>query len=127
MAMINCPECGNLVSDKAKACIHCGFVLAKEKNILRIKTPNEPQVQVKLSYQFIDKQTGAVLGIVNQNQIFEVELNKPTTIVCHLGKGWEDIELAYKPNGIQRYTINKVNGCLYGSMSFAKIDIIDSD
>ena len=24
MAMINCPECGNQVSDKAKACIHCG-------------------------------------------------------------------------------------------------------
>lgn len=27
MALINCPECGKEVSDKAKACIHCGFPL----------------------------------------------------------------------------------------------------
>ena len=127
MAMINCPECGNLVSDKAKSCIHCGFALEKERNILRIKTPNEPQVQVRLTYQFIDKQTGSVIGTINQNQIFEIELNKPTTIVCHIGKGWKDCELVYTPGGIQKYTINKVNGCMYSSMSFAKIDIIDSD
>lgn len=27
MALIKCPECGREVSDKAKACIHCGFPL----------------------------------------------------------------------------------------------------
>jgi hypothetical protein len=127
MAMINCPECGNLVSDKAKACIHCGCTLEKEKNILRIKTPNEPQVQVRLTYQFIDRQTGTVLGTINQNQILTLELDKPTTIICHLGKGWKDCELVYVPSGIQKYTINKVNGCMYSAMSFAKVDVIDSD
>ena len=25
MALITCPECGGKVSDKAKACIHCGY------------------------------------------------------------------------------------------------------
>ena len=25
MALIKCPECGKEISDKAKACIHCGF------------------------------------------------------------------------------------------------------
>ena len=25
MALIKCPDCGNEVSDKAKACIHCGY------------------------------------------------------------------------------------------------------
>lgn len=30
MAMINCPECGQTVSDKAEICIHCGAPL-KEK------------------------------------------------------------------------------------------------
>ena len=127
MAMINCPECGNLVSDKAKSCIHCGFVLQKQRNILQIKTPNEPQVHVRLTYRFIDKQTGSVIGTVNQNQIFEIELNNPTTIVCHLGRGWKDCELNYTPAGIQKYSINKVNGCMYSSMSFVKIDFIDSD
>ena len=27
MALIKCPECGKDVSDKATACIHCGFPL----------------------------------------------------------------------------------------------------
>lgn len=27
MALINCPECGKEISDKAKMCIHCGFPL----------------------------------------------------------------------------------------------------
>ncbi len=30
MAMIQCPECGNEVSDKAKKCIHCGKILIEE-------------------------------------------------------------------------------------------------
>jgi len=31
MALIKCPECGKEVSDKASACIHCGYPLAEEK------------------------------------------------------------------------------------------------
>ena len=31
MALIECPECGGKVSDKALACIHCGYPLKKEK------------------------------------------------------------------------------------------------
>ena len=27
MALIKCPECGGQVSDKAPACIHCGYPL----------------------------------------------------------------------------------------------------
>lgn len=30
MALIKCPECGSQVSDKAPACIHCGYPLKKE-------------------------------------------------------------------------------------------------
>ena len=29
MAIINCPECGKEISDKAEKCIHCGFPLFK--------------------------------------------------------------------------------------------------
>ena len=28
MALINCPECGNAVSDRAVSCIHCGFPIS---------------------------------------------------------------------------------------------------
>ncbi len=30
MALIKCPECGKDVSDTAKSCIHCGYVLKEE-------------------------------------------------------------------------------------------------
>ena len=28
MALISCPECGKEVSDRAPACIHCGYPLS---------------------------------------------------------------------------------------------------
>lgn len=34
MALIKCPECGNMVSDKAENCIHCGCPLSN--GVLRI-------------------------------------------------------------------------------------------
>ena len=33
MAMINCPECGQEISDKAKKYIHCGKVFVEEEII----------------------------------------------------------------------------------------------
>lgn len=30
MAIIQCPECGKEISDKAKKCVHCGIILAEE-------------------------------------------------------------------------------------------------
>lgn len=31
MAMIQCPECGYEISDKAKKCIHCGKIFVEEE------------------------------------------------------------------------------------------------
>ena len=33
MALIKCPECGGQVSDKAPACIHCGYPLHKKNDV----------------------------------------------------------------------------------------------
>lgn len=33
MALIKCPECGREISNKAKACIHCGYPLQEEERI----------------------------------------------------------------------------------------------
>jgi len=33
MALIKCPECEKMVSDKAKACIHCGYPLKTVSNV----------------------------------------------------------------------------------------------
>ena len=33
MALINCPECGHQVSDKAKNCSNCGYIICIESNV----------------------------------------------------------------------------------------------
>ena len=33
MALINCPECGEEISDKARKCIHCGTILQEEVEV----------------------------------------------------------------------------------------------
>jgi len=44
MALINCPECSKEISDRAEACIHCGFPL---------KQHEEPkQVEFQESFRF---------------------------------------------------------------------------
>ena len=50
MALIKCPECGKDVSDKASACIHCGFPLsttAQNTNTQQKPTILTPQINVK--------------------------------------------------------------------------------
>jgi len=37
MAIINCPECSKDISEKSKACIHCGYPL-EEKEVLNVGT-----------------------------------------------------------------------------------------
>lgn len=44
MALINCPECNNQVSDTASCCPHCGFPLS---------TPKTPQVARKVTSKWI--------------------------------------------------------------------------
>lgn len=34
MALIICPECNKEISSKSELCVHCGFPIAKEKNVL---------------------------------------------------------------------------------------------
>lgn len=34
MALIKCPECGKQISDKASACIHCGYPIQTEQVVL---------------------------------------------------------------------------------------------
>lgn len=44
MALIICPECGKEISDKAKACIHCGFPLDSINDL--DPTPTEENMNI---------------------------------------------------------------------------------
>lgn len=55
MALIICPECGGKVSDKANACIHCGYPISKNielktySSVDRINKSKECMAEVKKS------------------------------------------------------------------------------
>lgn len=34
MALINCPECGKEISDKARWCVHCGYPMEPERDAM---------------------------------------------------------------------------------------------
>lgn len=57
MALISCPECGKQISDKAPACIHCGFPLdmvsskiVSQSNMKKIVIPNPERSQIFHTY-----------------------------------------------------------------------------
>ena len=45
MALIQCPECGSRISDKAVTCPHCGFSKSGEHGLIPISSlPPSPQI-----------------------------------------------------------------------------------
>ena len=45
MALIKCPECGRDISDKANACVHCGYPLSKAADNAEKKESNKELTQ----------------------------------------------------------------------------------
>lgn len=128
MAMIKCPECGNMVSDKAQSCIHCGAPLVEEKNIVKIRTPKMNDIFLKnFNFIFTDDKTGKQLASVNQNEVATFELDTATTIRCHLKQGGnKDAIMQYTPGGLKRYTITFGSTMFRGYLKFTEVDVFDS-
>ena len=50
MALIQCPECGKQISDKAAVCIHCGFPLETIKESIVEEVPNNEYAVIINAY-----------------------------------------------------------------------------
>ena len=56
MALIKCEECGKEISNKAKACIHCGCPILSDDNVNIVNTNSEDKIVIKQSTnEFFDK------------------------------------------------------------------------
>lgn len=75
MALIKCPECGKEVSDKAPACIHCGFPLeeiVKAKSIdIIVDDATETKEDENVSEQIIVDETGTAYILDRDKQVDE--------------------------------------------------------
>lgn len=68
MALINCPECGREVSDKANACIHCGYPIAKEGNKNYFDNLNELLLTLESVYKNFLNNSISFLQFYNENK-----------------------------------------------------------
>ncbi len=64
MALITCPECGGKVSDKAEACIHCGFPLKQMTHnnayysikLIKFDTKTRGTINSQIYYEYSQKE-----------------------------------------------------------------------
>lgn len=88
MALIKCPECGREISDKAAACIHCGFPLTEAKvdkplsphTLKKIVVTNPDGYGLRILYQAIVNLVKNVKGISEKEAKGMVENGNPITI-----------------------------------------------
>lgn len=69
MALIKCPECGGNVSDKAPACIHCGYPLQEidiQNNcqIILVGIRENEFLIVQKIYEITDYSLGKIKGLI---------------------------------------------------------------
>ena len=130
MALIQCPECGGNVSSNAKSCIHCGNPLTTPDYSLKVLLTDTSgmvaghtvQTVAKIKYTFTDDKTGKVLGEGYNHEVVTLNIDKPTTIRCHLGRGFKDAILDYKPRENAKYKIICINGLFNARIEFQQVD-----
>lgn len=118
MALINCPECGQQVSDKAEVCIHCGAPL-KEK-------PLEP---VYVSFPQVSTFTGR--GTVYYNGTSEscapggtvcIEITGPTDIEVKMSSYFGRPTMQVKPGDKVQVTVSAM-----GKISLSKVSTLGAN
>ena len=97
MALINCPECNNQVSDKAKSCPHCGFPIS---DIQTKQNSNEKYNIVFISYSSNNnnkiKTIGYLRNIHHKSLKETVDIEKQSPYVIFKGVNLEQMETISK-------------------------------
>lgn len=126
MPMIKCPECGNDVSDKAKACIHCGFPISNLTPIQGIATIKVGKLDITNLWAkatIIDEDTGAEIAKIRKGESFTIKVDKTINIKVKFGPMMRAATATLNPNEGVKYLLDRQTFSLF----LTKIDIIDSD
>lgn len=132
MALIQCPECGRPVSDKAVACPDCGYPISSSD-----KLPGQVAIKIgslamgnsmsaslargTLKVQVIAN--GRVLAEGKSNSILRFSINSPTHIILKsIGKAY--YEGIVKPKC--KYELAMIPGFLMPRFVLNEVDFIDA-
>lgn len=129
MALINCPECGSEVSDKAKACPRCGYAIADNRpdGCIKIKITDIYGYPQKVLITSGEK----VLWEGHAGQTADFYLEKATNvhIKYHLGITGYPMECDEHIDPIKgkRYQIKTSPGFFKPKIHLTQVDFVDSD
>ena len=123
MALINCPECGKEVSDKAAVCIHCGAPLNERNGDIKIRCR---MLNGSLMKAVITTEDGRELCRIAQGGVATIHINKDerVKISCFGFKGTQGV-LQYR--GTNNYEISCTSGFFVLNLLFNKVDHVDSE
>ena len=127
MSLIKCPECQKEISDKAEKCISCGYPIKVSDFIVKFKTPSLPKAIVNVNFIFYNDTTNEILARAQQGEIVSLKIEKTTIIRIHLGRGFKDAILEYKPHQNAKYCILERNTIFKPKLLIQEIDFFDSD
>ena len=135
MALINCPECGQQVSDKATNCPRCAYPLSEMRTdgMVRIKMAViQNQGAGMQSRQKVSVLKGCNLlweGYAGQTAEFHVDKPIRITVKYHTSAfawGTEcigEIDLSKS----KKYAVQKISGFFKSGISLHSVDFIDSE
>lgn len=106
MALVKCPECGTDVSDKAAACISCGYPISELKfgGTVEILIPAAEDILGGWTRQIVPKGVsictlhGEKLWNGSYGEIADFEIDSPVTVVIDLGTCENLVEGNVRPN-----------------------------
>lgn len=84
MALIQCPECGREVSDKAEKCIHCGYPI--QKQVVQGKAifqTSSDRIALLAKYIIKDESGNDIVKLKN-NDSFELPVDRDTRLFIRL-------------------------------------------
>ena len=126
MALINCPECGKEVSDKAQTCINCGCPLAgiNPAGPVAVAVNGPGMVQMYI----FNMENGQILWSGRNGEIarFNVEKETEISIIGSMEKRHPERGAKAVVRGGRRYEYKMRKSFWGGEYVINEIDVIDS-
>ena len=140
MAMIKCPECGNMISDKGTNCVHCGTPLQVDKTV-KIKIPkfntgifNQKSCAAELYRKNVALWkgfSGQVANIEIESEKTEISILIKKAYTGHPFPFFRDFTITGTVAQGKKYEIKMTRAALIGGptksdWALSEVDVIDS-
>ena len=125
MPIINCPDCGGTVSDKAVTCIHCGCPLVKQQGKVIFKASSD-FIGLACSYHIMDKNQSIITKLKPGETYEEVlceDISKEYYVKLS-GNLSSPKKVSCTPNTTNRFNLSP--GQLGLGIAISKVDMLDS-